>query len=239
MKILYIHKLKVNAIEWARVSEHNLELWRFSMWPACMLERSRGMGNRDCICINVLIVFMWTKSPLWKWIPWLFSQPVLWFDLWWARLRKADLLLHETKLEAAVLLVWGCGSRVKLFQNQTPEMCTVLVLELQTPLTAYPLRCYILLLADVDMDTANLVKIQWEFKACQHWKKAVAILKDAIREKKQVNYIISERCVQGAFRKIRVQWLCNKIRICFGRCFPQWSLGARRQCNKLIRPKKE
>lgn len=108
----YIHELRINAIEQARVSEHNLGLWRFSMWPACMLERSRGMGNRECFCISVLIVFMWTKSPLWKWIPWLFSQAVLWFDLWWARLREADLLLHETKLEAAVPLVWGQNKAV-------------------------------------------------------------------------------------------------------------------------------
>lgn len=41
-------------------------------------------------------------------------------------------------------------------------------------------------------------------------EKAVAILKDAITKKRQVNYCISERCVQGVFRKIRVQEVKNR-----------------------------
>lgn len=52
-------------------------------------------------------------------------------------------------------------------------------------------------------------KVQGEFKDCHHWKKAVAILKDAITKKRQVDYRISERCMQGVFRKIRVQEIKN------------------------------
>lgn len=93
-----------NAKEWVWVSGHNLELWRFSIWPECIPEKNRWRGNRECICISVLIVFIWTR----KLIPWLFLQTALWFD-WWNDLGSRKLNCFWIKLNWKLQSNW-CGA---------------------------------------------------------------------------------------------------------------------------------